>query len=282
MRCLTCLQAFEAQQSDSKGAMHSRGIKMSERAESSSIRDEKKAHSNDRLLAQNSESSVVHTLHTQISELSASLRAAEDEIKRLTTAVASREQELSRSTKLMNMVSGSSTDQPTSGSVPSNRLDQLLAADTANKRVIDQLNGHVDFLNEQLAHKEEQLLQGSEKLRRFDALQAEMTQRASMLEQARRENNQLITRMRSLEQKVRPAVFDVSIVVLTLLSHRTLRCSSPVKKPLRMLLLAPVRRRRWTLALPSRSRPRPVRTRTNRPTVSHSEMLFGGESDSLL
>ena len=39
------------------------------------------------------------------------------------------------------------------------QLQQLLAADQGNKRVIDQLNGHVDFLNEQLALREAQLVE---------------------------------------------------------------------------------------------------------------------------
>ena len=39
------------------------------------------------------------------------------------------------------------------------QLQQLLAVDQGNKRVIDQLNGHVDFLNEQLALREAQLVE---------------------------------------------------------------------------------------------------------------------------
>lgn len=44
-----------------------------------------------------------------------------------------------------------------SGVASGSRLDQLIAADTANQRVIDQLNVQVDFLNEQLAARETQL-----------------------------------------------------------------------------------------------------------------------------
>jgi hypothetical protein len=44
------------------------------------------------------------------------------------------------------------------------RLEQLIAADSANQRIIDQLNSQVDFLNDQLALREAQLADAVEKL----------------------------------------------------------------------------------------------------------------------
>ncbi len=129
-------------------------------------------------LNRKNEGALMQTLRVQVDSLGAALKKAEDDNRRLNTAIASREQELSRSTKLMSIVSSNYVDSADAGSLlPSNRTDQLLAADVANKRTIDQLNGQVDFLNEQLAQREEQLVRINDKLLRFDAVQTELSQR---------------------------------------------------------------------------------------------------------
>jgi hypothetical protein len=57
------------------------------------------------------------------------------------------------------------------------KLQQLVAVDLSNKRIIDQLNGQVDFLNEQLALRETQLVEISTKISQYDALNNELESR---------------------------------------------------------------------------------------------------------
>lgn len=146
---------------------------------------------------------VVETLRSQVESLSASLKKSEDEVKRLNTAIASREQELSRSGKLLSAMSSNYTDSGTAGIMPSNRQEQLLAADTHNRRIIDQLNGQVDFLNDELAKAQQELRQVGDKLRSFEAVQMELSQRTMLLDSARKEAAQLSSKLRQMEQKVR-------------------------------------------------------------------------------
>ena len=132
--------------------------------------------------AQESES-IIATLREQLSAAAAALSESEEECRRLTSAVASREQELARSSKLINIVSSNYTDTNAGASagsnalMPGNKTEQLLAADLANKRIIDQLNGQVDFLNEQLAQREAQIAETNDKMLQFDSLQNELEHR---------------------------------------------------------------------------------------------------------
>jgi chromosome segregation ATPase len=119
---------------------------------------------------------VVDSLRQQVDSLSAALHTADDENKRLHTAIAAREQELTRSSRMLTVLSAGHVVSE-NAAAPSNRTEQLLAADVANKRVIDQLNGQVDFLNEQLARAQEELRQGDAKIRRYDAVKGELAQR---------------------------------------------------------------------------------------------------------
>jgi chromosome segregation ATPase len=119
---------------------------------------------------------VVDSLRQQVESLSAALHTADDENKRLQTAILAREQELTRSSRMLTVLSAGQVDSE-NAVAPSNRTEQLLAADVANKRVIDQLNGQVDFLNEQLARAQEELRQGDAKIRRFDSVKGELVQR---------------------------------------------------------------------------------------------------------
>lgn len=80
------------------------------------------------------------------------MRNVQGEAQRLMLSLVATEAEL---TKTLNRPE---TTQNADGAA-SSQLQQLLAADQGNKRVIDQLNGHVDFLNEQLALREAQLVE---------------------------------------------------------------------------------------------------------------------------
>lgn len=173
------MQAFKI--ASENGVTANRAIKISTRLptnhSSGDDDDHKDSTRDDRAHA--AETALIETLRSQVDALTKALRVAEDENKRLSSAISFREQELSRSTKLMNIASSNyAPDQNESGSlVPGNKAEQLAVADTANKRIIDQLNGQVDFLNEQLAREQEKGRQVGEKLSRFESVQMELSQR---------------------------------------------------------------------------------------------------------
>lgn len=136
---------------------------------------------------------LIDSLRRQLEDSHAVLKKSEAEIKRLQTAVNSRELELARSSHVADL----SPDGTTSG-----RTEQLFAADAANKRIIDQLNGQVDFLNEQLALREAQLVETADKIIRADELQVELNQKSIMYEKARTQNAELAAQLRAMEFKV--------------------------------------------------------------------------------
>ena len=101
----------------------------------------------------NTDAVIIESLHKQLDQANQQLKKLEDENISLNAKVASRENELNRSNK--QNTTGLDGDSLVSGT----RVDQLVAADAANRRLIDQLNSHVDFLNEQLAMREAQLVE---------------------------------------------------------------------------------------------------------------------------
>lgn len=130
------------------------------------------------------ESAIVDSLRHQLTLAQRSAEAAEAEVKRLHATVAAREHELSRGTK-MAISSGNDGGSSSSDGIDGaffvsgaagggGRMEQLEAADVANKRIIDQLNGQVDFLNEQLALREAQLVESADKVREFDGVQTDL------------------------------------------------------------------------------------------------------------
>jgi chromosome segregation ATPase len=137
------------------------------------------------------DSTVIDSLRHQLDESHATLKARDSEIKRLQSAINARELELSRSAHAAEMSDGSV-----------NRTEQLYAADVANKRIIDQLNGQVDFLNEQLALREAQLVETADKIIRADELQVELNQKNILYEKARTQNSELASQLRAMEFKV--------------------------------------------------------------------------------
>jgi DNA repair exonuclease SbcCD ATPase subunit len=166
---------------------------------------------------------IVRTLRAQLEAANKACSAKEEECRRLTSAVAARDQEITRSSKYISGAGGSkgsgSAVSPKAGGdlgfgtagvasaggdsyLTQTKAEQFLAADTANKRIIDQLNSQVDFLNKELARREAQLVENSEKMMQFETLRMELAHRNGLLEQARRDVGQSATRIRALEQKV--------------------------------------------------------------------------------
>jgi len=137
------------------------------------------------------EPSIIDTLRRQLEEAHVALRKGAAEIQRLQNSVNAREMELARSTHAADLADGSSNG----------RSEQLFAADVANKRIIDQLNGQVDFLNEQLALRESQLVDSADKILRADEMQVELNQKTTSLEKARAQNAELAAQLRAMEFK---------------------------------------------------------------------------------
>ena len=125
---------------------------------------------------------IIRTLRTQLEAANTAFVSRDEECRRLSSAVAAREQEIARSSKLINSGAASragASDASSGLQLSGNMADQYVAADTANKRIIDQLNGQVDFLNNELAKREAQLVDVNDKLLQYDALRAELMHRYS-------------------------------------------------------------------------------------------------------
>ncbi len=125
-----------------------------------------------------SDAQAIRILRAQVESLTSKLESSNIEIKNLQASVISREQELRRNVRTINTLenqvgkssappipssvdehmaakmAGSYSQRPTSGMNP---LESVEAVDLANRRLIDQLNAQVDFLNEQLAQRDFQL-----------------------------------------------------------------------------------------------------------------------------
>jgi hypothetical protein len=125
------------------------------------------------------ESAIIDTLRRQLVLAQRAAEASALEVQRLHATVAAREHELSRGTR-MTITSDSSSSSNANNAAAggdasgSGRAEQLELSDVANKRIIDQLNGQVDFLNEQLALREAQLVESADKAREFDSVQADL------------------------------------------------------------------------------------------------------------
>ena len=120
---------------------------------------------------------LIRTLRAQVEQLTAKLDVSAEEIKNLQASVISREQELRRNVRTISTLENhigkssspavptnvdehaamSKTPRSTTSGTGTTVLEQLEAVDIANRRLIDQLNGQVDFLNEQLALRDAQI-----------------------------------------------------------------------------------------------------------------------------
>ena len=133
---------------------------------------------------------IIESLRHQLDEADRMRKTHEAEIARLGQAVHNREMELARTSRASDVGEGTT------------RLEQLAAADASNKRIIDQLNGQVDFLNEQLALREAQIVDFSAKVEAADEVTLRFAATSSKLERLETENATLSTQLRVLENKV--------------------------------------------------------------------------------
>lgn len=128
---------------------------------------------------------IIKTLRSQLEAANKAFSAKDEECRRLVSAVAAREQEISRSSKLISAGAKGAAGAADVGAggagsgllLAGSRVDQYVASDIANKRLIDQLNGQVDFLNNELAKREAQLVEVNDKLLQYEQLRAEFTHR---------------------------------------------------------------------------------------------------------
>ena len=130
---------------------------------------------------------VISTLREQLDQSNLKMKHQADEIAQLKESVRARELELARSTRM---------DLEDVGTT---RLEQLVAADTANKRIIDQLNGQVDFLNEQVAYREAQIADSSYRVKEADDYKLDYENKMNYLESLKSENDKLRKDLSSVE-----------------------------------------------------------------------------------
>jgi hypothetical protein len=107
-------------------------------------------------------------MQVQLQQTNEAVRVLEDDNMKLKSALSSREQELSRAGRLIGDAALTSSSSSTAGQALSASYHDSIAnnaqvVEAANKRIIDQLNGQVDFLNDQLAQREAQLAVFSKK-----------------------------------------------------------------------------------------------------------------------
>lgn len=108
---------------------------------------------------------MIRTLRAQLEAANKACAAKDEENRRVASALTAREQELARSSKLITSTTAKAATMPgASVEVSSHQLQQSAVADVANARIVNQLNGQIDFLNEQLAQKEAQLAECYEKV----------------------------------------------------------------------------------------------------------------------
>ncbi len=144
----------------------------------------------------NADALIIESLHKQLDQANQQLKKLEDENISLNAKVVSRENELNRSSK--QNTTGLDGDSLVSGT----RVEQLVAADAANRRLIDQLNSHVDFLNEQLAMREAQLVEAADKILQAENLMIQNKQSLRLLDQERTTNLELNSQLLALQRKV--------------------------------------------------------------------------------
>ena len=134
-----------------------------------------KAHSSNALP---DDASIVDNLREQIDKANQEIQRLIVEKKGVEAALDAREEELIRITRLnieSSQIDFNNLDGMTASGAggTAGRVDQLLLADQGNKRLIDQLNSQVDFLNEQLAKREAELIKVAADSSKVEGLQLE-------------------------------------------------------------------------------------------------------------
>jgi chromosome segregation ATPase len=145
-------------------------------------------------------SALISTLQDQNSQANNKISELESQIAQLKSSLAAREQELSRTSKLIGNAAAKSSNIADSVSMTFG-IDSS-ATEASNKRVIDQLNAQVDFLNGELAFREAQLATVQTQLSQFDSIRSELAIKSSAMEKLKEENNKLSSRVQFLENKV--------------------------------------------------------------------------------
>jgi chromosome segregation ATPase len=126
--------------------------------------------------ALNERDAIITTLRTQLEAANKACSSKEDECRRLTSALAAREQEIARSSKLITSATAKVNAGP-SVELSSNQQQQQVAADVANARLANQLNGQIDFLNAELAKAQAQLAESADQVNRSQSYQMELQNR---------------------------------------------------------------------------------------------------------
>ena len=141
--------------------------------------------------------SIIESLQSQLNETMKKLKNSELEINELKSSLATREQEIARAGKLVATESTSTSKTATLSLSVNPAVTEI-----ANKRIIDQLNSQVDFLNDQLAFREAQLSAIHHRINEVDDMRAELDAKTLSVEKMKDENSRLTNRIQKLEQKV--------------------------------------------------------------------------------
>jgi hypothetical protein len=149
------------------------------------------------------DSEIINTLRQKLSEAEHTIKELEAMKHRLAISLASRDEEFIRLTKLVNSSKfEGSTDLMNTGSYTDSRTEQILLTNQANKRIIDQLNSQIDFLNEQLAIREDQVVKTADASHELYALQQDHKQAIAHLDDLKRVNSKLVVQVQALEKKL--------------------------------------------------------------------------------
>lgn len=148
-------------------------------------------------LHNNSDSQLIESLRQQLDASNNRVKKVELENKRLHASITVRENELVRTGKHLTALGDTESNLP----IPS-RMDQLAAADESNRRIIDQLNSQIDFLNEVLSKVESQLIEATDKIGKTDSLELELQQANRLLENESNVNKRLNIQVVELEKRV--------------------------------------------------------------------------------
>lgn len=117
---------------------------------------------------------ILNAMRNQVEVANEKVKELEGEISKLRSSLAAREQELSRTSKLIgNAAAKSSSNSAADSNMMHFGIDSS-AVDASNKRIIDQLNGQVDFLNNEVAFREAQLATLTSQLSEYEMLKSEL------------------------------------------------------------------------------------------------------------
>eukprot|EP00981_Chlorochromonas_danica_P011610 scaffold4147_cov154-Ochromonas_danica.AAC.3 len=137
-------------------------------------------------------------LQEQLQDANNKIQELVDENLKLKSSISIRDQELARAGRLI----GDGAQSPADMTTTSHLVSGAEVAQSANKRIIDQLNSQVDFLNDQLAQREAQLALISRKWNAFESLESDLAMRNATIKSLKEDNTELIERVRTLEKKL--------------------------------------------------------------------------------